>query len=71
MTIYDLKRLNKANGGYFFDRKTMAHFGDTLKNFNVKRNVDLLLLEVKNKRNGAICLFSKTTGRFVGGLDFF
>lgn len=34
-TIYEIKRLNIANGGKFFSRETMALAGDTLKNFRV------------------------------------
>lgn len=37
MTIYELKSLNVANGGNFFNRKTMRFFGDTLKGFGVRR----------------------------------
>jgi hypothetical protein len=37
MTIYELKRLNQKNGGCFFNRDTMRHFGDTMKNFGVQR----------------------------------
>lgn len=38
ITVYELKRrYQRAEPeGYFFDRKTMAFFGDTMKNYGVK-----------------------------------
>ena len=38
MTIYQLKKLNQANGGTFFERRTMKSAGDTLKNLGVLRH---------------------------------
>jgi len=42
MTIYELKYNveNIAKNQYFFSRKTMSFFGDTLKNFGVIDNDD-------------------------------
>jgi len=42
MTIYELKWAveNIAKNQYFFSRKTMSFFGDTLKNFGVIDNGD-------------------------------
>ena len=42
MTIYELKLgvENIAKNQYFFSRKTMSFFGDTLKNFGIIDNGD-------------------------------
>ena len=37
MTIYDIKRLSEDKAPFFFDRKTMKGFGQTLKDFSVKK----------------------------------
>jgi len=37
MTIYDIKRMSKEKAPYFFDRKSMKFFGQTLKDFSVKK----------------------------------
>lgn len=37
LTIYDIKYLLGSNAGHFFDRKTLAFFGQTLKTFSVKK----------------------------------
>jgi len=46
MTIYELKWAveNIAKNQYFFSRKTMSFFGDTLKNFGVTDNNDTWLI---------------------------
>lgn len=66
MTIHELKRLNKANGGLFFNRRGLAATGDTLKGFGVrqcKQNPGVLIVTRKN--TGTEILFSKTTGRVI------
>jgi len=40
MTIYKIKELTKETAPYFFDRKTMKFFGQTLKDFTVKKQKD-------------------------------
>lgn len=37
LTIYDIKRLSEAHSPYFFDRKSMRFFGQTLKSFSVRK----------------------------------
>ena len=37
MTIYDIKRLTKESQPYFFSRKTLKFFEQTLKDFKVKK----------------------------------
>lgn len=39
ITAYELKRLVDAAGHapHFFDRKSMHHFGDTMKNYGVRQ----------------------------------
>ncbi len=36
MTITELKELVKKHNPYYFSRKTMAFFGDTVKNYGVR-----------------------------------
>ena len=68
MTIYELKRLNIANGGCYFNPSIMKSFGDTLKNFNVRRDVNPEQVIVTNKRNGQRLYFSRVTGRFLNAV---
>ena len=37
MTIYDIKRLTQESQPYFFSRKTLKLFGQTLKDFKVTK----------------------------------
>ena len=40
MTIHEIKRLTKKTAPYFFDKNTMKHFGQTMKDFTVKKLQD-------------------------------
>ena len=40
MTIYEIKKLTKETAPYFFSKDTMKFFGQTLKDFAVKRQDD-------------------------------
>tara|TARA_Y100001972_G_scaffold25351_1_gene30814 strand:- start:530 stop:772 length:243 start_codon:yes stop_codon:yes gene_type:complete len=40
MTIYEIKRLTKETAPYFFSKDTMRFFGQTLKDFKVKKQID-------------------------------
>ena len=40
MTIYEIKELTKETAPYFFSRDTMRFFGQTLKSFRVKKQLD-------------------------------
>src|SRR6267154_3689972 len=48
MTIYQLKALNKANGGKYFDHDSMKYSGETLRNLRVRKFRDAIL-EVSRK----------------------
>jgi len=57
MTIYEIKRRSKKTAPYFFSKKTMRFFGQTLKDFKVYKQKDgrfkitapiRILPEVKN-----------------------
>ena len=65
MTIYELKKLNRANGGHFFDRNTMKVWGDTLKGLSVKRDIIDPNCVVVSRKNGDSWLFNRVTGRMV------
>ena len=40
MTIYEIKELTKKTAPYFFNRDTMKFYGQTLKDFSVKKQKD-------------------------------
>ena len=40
MTIYEIKELTKETAPYFFSKDTMKFFGQTLKDFRVKKHDD-------------------------------
>jgi hypothetical protein len=40
MTIYEIKHRTTENYPYFFDRKTMRFFGQTLRDFSVQKLPD-------------------------------
>ncbi len=40
MTIYEIKRRTKETAPFFFSRKTMKFFEQTLKDFKVKKMAD-------------------------------
>lgn len=63
ITIYELKRRNKLNGGHFFDRDTMKQWGDTLKSFRIEKLEDTKMVHVIRKRDGETWLFDTANGR--------
>ena len=40
MTIHDIKRLSEAKSPYFFTTKTLKFFGQTMRSFSVKKQID-------------------------------
>ena len=40
MTIYEIKRKTQETEPYFFDQSTMRFFGQSLKDFRVKKQPD-------------------------------
>ena len=69
MTIHELKARNVANGGRFFDKKTLKHWGDTVKGFGVSRDIDPAQVVVTRKRDGHTWRFDKATGRMRAPLS--
>ena len=63
MTIYQLKKLNVANGGNFFHKRTLKLWGDTLKGFSVVRAIDPYEVVVTRKKSGKAWIFDADTGR--------
>lgn len=67
MTTSELRKLNKANGGHFFDRGNMIANGDTMRSFKIRNDSlhpkDFVWLH--RKRDNRSWLFSKETGRLV------
>jgi len=40
LTIYEIKRRTEETNPYFFSRKTMKFFGQTLRDFRIRREAD-------------------------------
>jgi hypothetical protein len=40
MTIYDIKRLTESTNPYFFSRKTLSFFGQTMRSFSMSKQPD-------------------------------
>lgn len=62
MKLSELVKLNKANGGHFFDRDTLKGNREKLSDYSVK-DLDAGHVEVSRKRDSYTWRFSKTTGR--------
>lgn len=71
MTIYQLKALNEQNGGLFFSRRAMHFFGDTMRNFGMRKGKqpDTVVVYRKRAMKPHIPLsqwtFSTKTGRVI------
>jgi hypothetical protein len=37
MNIYDIKRATKETAPYYFSKQTLAHFGQTMKDFSIRK----------------------------------
>ena len=62
MTIYELKRLNIANGGIFFSKEAMV--GELMRDWSVKKTPGQPgYLNVTHKPTGRMHQFNATTGR--------
>ena len=68
MTIYELKRRNRLNGGCFFLRENLKANQETLKGFSIVRDVDPAQVVVTRKRDGKAWRFNAFTGRMVAPL---
>lgn len=58
LTIYDIKYLSQNSSPFFFDRKTMKFFHQTMKDFHVKKQSDGRYYIYANMRD--------YTGKIVG-----
>ncbi|MEI7792800.1 MAG: hypothetical protein WCI57_04925 [Candidatus Berkelbacteria bacterium] len=59
LTIYDIKRFSEDASPYFFDRKTLKFFGQTMKDFKVYKQTDGRYLITAP-------MFDRFTGKQVG-----
>lgn len=69
LTIYDIKRLSEANAPYFFARKSMQFFGQTMKDFNVSKQSDgryLITAPMRDRFTGKVM---GTTQRYFNPLN--
>lgn len=57
MTIYEIKRLTIENHPFYFQRKTLQFFGQTMKSFSVIKQRDgryRIYAPIKDRYNGKI-----------------
>jgi hypothetical protein len=71
MTISELAKLNKANGGHFFDRATLKGNRETLASFRIAphNKADATVVVVR-KGDGYTWTFDKKTGRLAHSVKF-
>jgi hypothetical protein len=71
MTISELAKLNKANGGHFFDRATLKGNRETLGSYRIAphNKADARLVVVR-KGDGYTWTFDVKTGRLVHSVKF-
>ena len=55
MTIYDIKQATSETAPYFFTSKTLKFFGQTMRSFRIKKQID-----------GRIRISAPMTDRFTG-----
>jgi hypothetical protein len=60
LTIYDIKYLSENSAPYFFTRKTLKFFGQTLKSFRVYK------IKETGKYLIQVNMYDKFTGKNVG-----
>jgi hypothetical protein len=66
MNIQQLAKINKDNGGYFFDKETLKVFGDKLSSFGIEQHAEFPdIVRVFRKKRSGNWYFSKTTGRVL------
>ena len=58
LTIYDIKRLTEQTSPYFFTRKTMQFFHQTMRGFSVRKQFDGRILITQT--------MTDHTGKMVG-----
>lgn len=58
LTIYDIKRLTAETAPYFFTRKTLRFFGQTMRSFSVKKCGDRVRISAP--------MIDRFTGRVMG-----
>lgn len=67
MTIYEIKNRTQETSPYFFDRKTLKFFGQTMRSFSVKKQADgrfrvsAPLMDGKIKRGESVRFFNPNT----------
>jgi len=71
MTISELAKLNKANGGHFFDRATLKGNRETLASYRIAphKKTDARAVVVR-KGDGYTWTFDLKTGRVVHSVKF-
>jgi hypothetical protein len=71
MTISELAKLNKANGGHFFDRATLKGNRETMASYRVAphKKGDATVVVVR-KGDGYTWAFDAKTGRLAHSVKF-
>ena len=71
MTISELAKLNKANGGHFFDRATLKYNRENLTSYKIAPHKKAATqIVVIRKNDGCQWLFDTKTGRLAHSIKF-
>lgn len=68
MTITELAKLNKTNGGFFFSPETLDFWGDSIDSFYIVEEGDKTITLKRLNGVGTGWTFDKRTGRVIRGL---
>lgn len=66
-SVRNIKKANIAGGGHFFDRDTMALWGDKVRDF--ERYIENGKVILRNKKNGNEYVFNTETGAIISNRD--
>lgn len=59
MTIYEIKRLTENTAPFFFSRKTLKFFGQTMKSFSVYKVEKRFLICAARIHGGKVCGYTE------------
>ena len=74
MTIYTIKRLTSGKLPYYFNRDTMRFFGQTLRDFSVKKQIDgryLISATMKDRQGKKMGVTQRLFNPLTNTLDRF
>lgn len=65
MKIFELAKLNKTNGGHFFDRAAMRMFRETKRTLRIRKGDTKGTVIVTRPSDNRESVFNATTGRLI------